>query len=272
MNRISVLISVYSKEKPAYLQQSLDSIFAQTMLPDEVVLVEDGPLTEPLLEVIASFAQQHQELHIVKLPTNVGLGLALNEGLKHCHNNLVARMDSDDLMKPERLAKQAAYLEQHPEIAVVGSWTEEFRDSIHESCTIRKVPETHEQLVAFSRRRNPMNHPTVMFRKQAVEAADSYHHCLLFEDYDLWIRMMRQGARFYNLQESLLYFRVSNDFFKRRGGWAYIRQEIRFQHSLHRKGHIGFRVMLQNIIMRTILRSIPNKWRQKSYLFLLRKQ
>lgn len=134
MNKISVLISVYSKEQPAYLQQSLDSIFAQTMPPDEVVLVEDGPLTEPLLAVIASFAQQHQELHIVKLPTNVGLGLALNEGLKHCHNHLVARMDSDDIMKPERLAKQAAYLEQHPETAIVGSWTEEFSGSINESC------------------------------------------------------------------------------------------------------------------------------------------
>ena len=110
MNRISVLISVYSKEKPAYLQQSLNSIFAQTMPPDEVVLVEDGPLSEPLLAVIESYAQQHQELHVVKLPTNVGLGLALNEGLKHCNYNLVARMDSDDIMKPERLAKQAAYL------------------------------------------------------------------------------------------------------------------------------------------------------------------
>ena len=165
-------------------------------------------------------------------------------------------MDSDDIMKPERLAKQAAYLEQHPEIAIIGSWTEEFRDSINESCTIRKVPETHEQLVAFSKRRNPMNHPTVMFRKQAVEAAGSYRHCLLFEDYD---------------QESLLYFRVSNDFFKRRGGWAYIRQEIKFQQSLHEMGHIGFTTMIQNIMMRTILRMIPNKWRQKSYLFLLRK-
>jgi glycosyltransferase involved in cell wall biosynthesis len=271
MNRISVLISVYSKEKPAYLQQSLDSIFAQTMPPDEVVLVEDGPLSEPLLAVIESYAQQHQELHVVKLPTNVGLGLALNEGLKHCNYNLIARMDSDDIMKPERLAKQAAYLDQHPDTAIVGSWTEEFRDSINESCTIRKVPETHEQLVAFSKRRNPMNHPTVMFRKQAVEAAGSYRHCLLFEDYDLWVRMMSQGSHFYNLQEPLLYFRVSNDFFKRRGGCDYIRQEIKFQQSLHKMGHIGFATMIQNIMMRTILRMIPNKWRQKSYLFLLRK-
>ncbi len=271
MNRISVLISVYSKEQPAYLQQSLDSIFAQTMPPDEVVLVEDGPLPAPLTDVIEAMAQQHQQLHIVKLPENMGLGLALNEGLKHCHHELVARMDSDDIMRPERLAKEAAYLAEHPETAVVGSWTEEFEDCINELNTIRKVPETHEQLVDFSKRRNPMNHPTVMFRKRAVEATGGYHHCLLFEDYDLWIRMMRQGARFYNLQESLLYFRVSNDFFKRRGGWTYIHQEIRFQQSLHQMGHIGYATMIQNIMMRTLLRMIPNKWRQKSYLFLLRK-
>ena len=101
MNQVSVLISVYSKEKPDFLQQSLDSIFTQTMPPDEVVLVEDGPLTEELDTIIQQYAQQHQELQIVKLPENAGLGPALCEGLKHCHNELVARMDSDDISKPE---------------------------------------------------------------------------------------------------------------------------------------------------------------------------
>ena len=271
MNKISVLISVYHKEKPAYLQQSLDSIFAQTMLPDEVVLVEDGPLPPPLTDVIEAMVQQHQQLHIVQLPENMGLGLALNEGLKHCHHELVARMDSDDIMSPERLAKEAAYLAEHPETAVVGSWTEEFDDCINERITIRKVPKSHEQLVNFSKRRNPMNHPTVMFRKQAVVAAGSYQRRPLFEDYDLWIRMIRQGARFHNLQEPLLYFRLSKDFFKRRGGCGYILQEVRFQQALRQMGHIGYATMLQNIAIRTILRLIPNKWRQKSYFILLRR-
>ena len=271
MNHISVLISVYSKENPDFLKQSLDSIFSQTMPPDEVVLVEDGPLTEALYAVIEPFTQQHQELHIVKLAENAGLGLALREGLKQCHNELVARMDSDDISKPERLAKEAAYLEQHPETDVVGSWTEEFINNIGESSTIRRVPETHEQLVDFSRKRNPMNHPTVIFRKKAVEAAGSYQNYPLFEDYDLWTRMICNGARFHNLQEPLLYFRLSKDFFSRRGGCRYIHQEIRFQHSLHKIGHIGMMTMWHNIIMRTTLRLLPNYWRKKSYLFLLRR-
>ena len=272
MNKISVLISVYHKEKPEYLQLSLDSIFAQTMPPDEVVLVEDGPLPAELQNVIERYTALHQELHVVRLEQNVGLGMALQEGLKHCQHELVARMDSDDIMKPERLAKEAAYLDRHPETDIVGAWADEFIDSISATSSIRKVPETHEQLVSFSKRRNPMNHPTVMFRKQAVEAAGSYRHCPLFEDYDLWVRMIRQGARFHNLQESLLYFRLSRDFFERRGGWDYIRQEIRFQHTLREMGHISYTTMIQNIAIRTLLRMIPNKWRQKSYLFLLRKK
>ena len=271
MKKISVLISVYNKEKAEYLRESLDSIFTQTMPPDEVVLIEDGPMTEALSAIIEQYKKQHQELHVVKLPENMGLGLALKEGIKHCHNDLVARMDSDDISKPERLAKEASYLEQHPETDIVGSWTEEFIDSIRESNTVRRVPQSHEQLVAFSKRRNPMNHPTVMFRKKAVEAAGGYRDCPLFEDYDLWVRMIRMGARFHNLQESLLYFRLSPDFFYRRGGWDYIKQEIRFQQSLHQAGHIGLAIMIQNIMIRTIIRMIPNNWRRKGYFFLLRR-
>jgi glycosyltransferase involved in cell wall biosynthesis len=271
MNRISVLISVYSKEKPAYLQQSLDSIFAQTMPPDEVVLVEDGPLTKDLTDIINHYAEQYQQLQIVKLKKNAGLGIALNEGLKHCHHPLVARMDSDDVMKAERLAKESAYLHQHPEIDIVGSWAEEFTDSIHHTRTTRTVPEDHDELLHFSKRRNPMNHPTVMFRKKAVEAAGSYRHVPLFEDYDLWVRMMRNGARFHNLQESLLYFRLSKEFFRRRGGWNYILSEIKFQLSLHRIGHIGCSTMIQNILIRTLLRVTPSSWRKKCYYYLLRK-
>ena len=272
MKKISVLISVYSKESADNLQQSLDSIFSQTMPPNEVVLVEDGPLTDALNTVIELYTRQHEELRVVKLPENVGLGAALCEGLKHCHNDIVARMDSDDISKPERFAKESTYLEQHPEIDIVGSWTDEFTNNPGIPNAIRKVPQNHEQLVAFSRRRNPMNHPTVMFRKQAVEAAGNYRDCPLFEDYDLWIRMMLNGSRFHNLQESLLYFRLSEDFYSRRGGWSYIHQEIRFQLSIHKMGYIGLTTMIHNIILRTILRMIPNYWRKKSYFLLLRKQ
>ncbi len=270
--KFSVLIAVYAKETPAHLEQSLESIFRQELPPDEVVLVEDGPLTEALDEVVARFKAQHEALHLVKLPQNQGLGLALKEGLTHCHYDIVARMDSDDISKPQRFSMEMAWLEAHPETDVVGSWTDEFADASGQVVSTRKVPETHEALLKFSRYRNPMNHPTVMFRKAAVEQAGGYRHRELFEDYDLWIRMLQQGARFHNLQESLLLFRLSPQLYGRRGGWHYILLETAFQRWMHKVGHIGGLRLVGNIAMRALIRLIPDRWRKYGYLFFLRRQ
>ncbi len=269
--RFSVLISVYHKEQPAHLQQSLESIFNQTMPPSEVVLVEDGPLTEGLYEVISRAKQLHIEMITVTLSKNQGLGLALKAGLQRCSCNLVARMDSDDIAKPERFAKELAYLETHPETSVVGSWVDEFQDDTAKPLSIRKVPESHEALVRFSHYRNPMNHPTVMFRKADVEGAGSYQHCELFEDYDLWARMMQQGYRLHNLQESLLWFRLTSQPFSQRGGISYIGHEMRFQKRLWHMGYISLGRMMLNMLVRTQVRLIPRKWRKYGYLFFLRK-
>ena len=266
----SVLISVYAKELPQNLQQSLESIFRQELMPSEVVLVEDGPLTTELEQVIKTFADSHQELHTVRLKENKRLGLALQEGLRHCQYDIVARMDSDDIAHPQRFKKEMAWLESHPETDVVGAWVDEFSGDPSQIISTRRLPETHEAILKFSRYRNPMNHPTVMFRKAAVEQAGSYQHCPLFEDYDLWIRMLRQGARFHNLQEPLLSFRLTSQLFSRRGGSHYIRQEIAFQRRMRATGHIGSLRMTANIIVRTLLRLMPGGVRRYGYLFFLR--
>lgn len=270
--KFSVLIAVYAKETPTHLEQSLESIFHQDLPPDEVVLVEDGPLTADLDEVVARFKAQHEALQIVKLPQNQGLGLALKVGLTHCQYDIVARMDSDDLSKPHRFSKEMAWLEAHPETDVVGSWTDEFADTSGKVISTRRVPETHEALLRFSRYRNPMNHPTVMFRKAAVERAGGYRHRELFEDYDLWVRMLRQGARFHNLQESLLLFRLSPQLYSRRGGKHYILLESNFQRWMHKVGHISRIRLAMNITARTLIRMIPDKWRKYGYLIFLRRQ
>ena len=124
--KFSVLLSVYRKEQPAYLRQSLDSIFTQTLLPDEVVLVKDGPLTDALDEVAEDYCRKYPVIRVVPLSENQGLGRALNEGLKHCSYDLVARMDTDDVAKPERFEKQIAVFCAHPEMDVVGAWIDEF--------------------------------------------------------------------------------------------------------------------------------------------------
>lgn len=266
----SVLIPIYKKEEPRHLRECLDSLYNQTLPATEIILVEDGPLTSELDDIVAKSQQDHPELKTVKLAQNGGIGHALNEGLKHCSYDLVARMDADDICKPDRFETQVRFLEDHPEYDIVGSWADEFSDNISNILSTRKLPEDHEAIIQFGKKRNPMNHPTVMFRHQAVKAAGYYIHSPQVEDYDLWVRMMLRGSRFYNIQRSLLYFRMSDDFARRRGGWNYSRREIPLQFSFYKKGYISWWRMSLNIIIRTIIRMLPSRWRRKIYLRLLR--
>lgn len=269
--KFSVLISVYAKELPENLRQSLESIFHQELPPDEVVLVEDGPLTDGLHEVIRAFRDQYPSMQVYRLVGNRGLGEALSRGLNYCTYDIVARMDSDDISRPDRFSKEMEWLVTHPTTDIVGSWVDEFASDPSEIISTRRLPETHREIIEFSRYRNPMNHPTVMFRKEAVLRAGGYRHCPLFEDYDLWVRMLKTGSRFHNLQESLLYFRMTPQMFSRRGGRHYIRQEIHFQQRMYHMGHIGFFRFLGNCIVRVGMRLLPNRWRKYGYLFFLRK-
>ena len=266
----SILLSLYYKEKALFLRQSLVSIFTQSVFPTEVVLVEDGPLTNDLYAVIKEFTSSYPNLKIISLPENQGLGKALNEGLKHCSYDLVARMDTDDIAMPHRFERQLEIFEQYPEIDVVSSWIDEFEGDINHILSIRKVPESHKEIYQFSRRRNPINHPVVMFRKSSVLAAGGYKHFPLFEDYYLWVRMLMNGAKFYNLQESLLYFRSSSEMFKRRGGINYALKEWKFEQKLLEIKFINKSIFIKNILIRFISRLIPNKLRTILYKHLLR--
>lgn len=264
----SVLLSVYIRELPENLNQSLYSIFCQSLQPDEVIVVEDGKLTSELYEILDLYKQKYTIFKTVSLPVNQGLGKALNEGLKHCSHALVARMDTDDIAKPDRFEKQVKIFQKHPEVDVVGSWIDEFEGDISHVVSVKRLPECHEEILCFAKKRNPINHPVVMFRKGAVLAAGGYQHFPLFEDYYLWVRMLMNGAKFYNVQESLLYFRSSPDMFKRRGGLKYVGTEVRFQNFLLRSHFISFPRYVQNVIIRVMTRIMPNRWRT----FLYRKK
>ena len=270
MAKFSVLLSLYHKESPQYLRQSLDSIFQQSTLSPEIVLVEDGPLTKELYQVVSAYTQKHPELKIVPLAKNVGLGNALNEGLKHCSYDIVARMDTDDIAKSDRLEKQLKVFEEHPEYDVVGAWIDEFEGDIQNISSTRVLPETHNDIYEFAKKRNPINHPVVMFHKSAVEAAGGYKHFPLFEDYYLWVRMLLNGAKFYNIQESLLYFRFSPEMFKRRGGFEYACTEAKFLWHIHQLGLVGFGKTCINVPLRFLARIIPNSWRSWIYKKILR--
>ena len=146
MQDFSVLLSVYGGEKGEFLRRSLASVFNQTVLAQEVVLVEDGPLTEDLYSIIEEFRIRQLGLKIVFLSQNQGLGKALNEGLKHCSYDLVARMDTDDIAKPNRFEKQVKVFEEHPELDLVGAWIDEFEGTPQHILSVRKVPETSEEI------------------------------------------------------------------------------------------------------------------------------
>ena len=269
-NFVSVLMSLYAKERPEYLRQSLDSIFNQTLSPNEVVLVKDGPLTDALDEVVEEYEQRFPILKIIPLTENQGLGKALNEGLKHCSYDLIARMDTDDIAKPERFERQVEIFRKYPNVEVVSSWIDEFIDSPNDVVSTRKLPEYPFEIFKFGKARCPINHPAVMFKKEAVLFAGGYRHFPLFEDYYLWVRLLLNGAKFYNIQDSLLFFRTSKDMYKRRGGFRHAINEIRFQNHIRKIGYINWGQFMFNISIRFLTRIVPNNLRVYIYHSFLR--
>lgn len=268
--RYSVLMSVYHKENAEYLRQAMESIWAQSVPTDDFVLMCDGPLTEALDAVIAAQEADHPELHVVRLPVNGGLGKALNEGLMHCRHSLVARMDSDDISLPERCEQQLEAFKADPELGIVSASLEEFCDDTVKGS--RKLPESHEQILAFSKKRNPFNHPVVMFRKEAVLAAGSYNEEYhLFEDYYLWIRMLRNGTKGRNLPQVLLRMRVTDDAYERRGGRRYAADMLRFHRWILSTGWTTPMDFLTGAVPHAVVCVIPNGMRRVIYKTILRK-
>ena len=257
----SVLMSVYRKEQAPFLKASLDSVFAQTLCPDEVVLIKDGPLTPELEAVIAAMQRRHSELRVVPYAVNRGLGQCLNDGLRLCRNDIVARMDTDDVCKEQRFEQEYAFLQEHPDYALVGSWIDEFVGSPGQCRATRKVPERPADIVRYARSRCPFNHPTVMYRKQAVLDAKGYLVEYFPEDYFLWIRMLMNGAKCYNIQQSLLWFRYSPETVARRGGWKYAKDEVVVQRDIYRMGFISLPQMLKNMAIRFTTRIMPMRIR-----------
>ena len=236
----SVLMSVYSKENPAWLKLAIESIQDQTLPTSDFVLVCDGPLTPELDGVIAEkHCQMGEILMVVRLEKNVGLGNALNEGIKHCRNELVARMDSDDIAYPDRCEKQVAIFNKYPIVSICSGTVMEFSKNPETINCKRVLPEKNKEIIEFAKKRNPFNHPCVMYKKSAVEAVGSYQHFYLLEDYYLWIRMLMAGYEGYNIQEPLLYMRAGTSMYKRRAGWRYAKTQIELFRFMWKQGFIN---------------------------------
>lgn len=267
----SVLMSVYYKENPNYLKQALESVINQTVKPTEIVMVKDGRLTAELDLVIECFNKEFPKLlKVVELKKNQGLGTALKEGVKACAYDLIARMDTDDIAINNRFEKQIYVLSKNPEIDMVGSFIKEFDGGTDNILSIRKVPENFLSIKEYARKRNPFNHMTVMFRKNAVLKAGNYEPFLWNEDYYLWIRMIMNGSKMCNIPESLVFVRIGDEMYKRRGGIKYVGQEIRLQKEFLNLGFTTKHQFISNIVIRTFIRIIPNNVRKFLYINYLR--
>ncbi|MDY2637347.1 MAG: glycosyltransferase [Phascolarctobacterium sp.] len=268
----SVLMSVYFKEKPDFLRQSMESILNQTIKTDDFILVCDGPLNEGLDAVIAEMQTKFGEvLHVVRLEKNGGLGNALNEGMKHCKNELVARMDSDDISYPDRCERQLTLFNSKPEVSICSGIVEEFSEGPEIVDAKRVPPEYHQEILEFAKSRNPFNHPCVMYKKAAVEAVGSYQDFYLLEDYYLWVRMLMAGYKGYNIQESLLHMRAGSDMYRRRGGWRYIISQVNLFRFMHKSSYIGLLHCIKCCVLRLLSTIVPNTIREYMYSLLLRK-
>lgn len=272
MEEYSVLMSVYQKENPVFFRNSIESMMKQSLPFSDFVLVCDGPLGKELEEVL-QWAQKSlgERLQCIRLSENRGLGRALAEGITHCRCDIVARMDSDDLSRPERCLLQMKAMEKGG-YDIVGCALEEFREMPGDTGNIRLSPETQKEILAYAGKRNPFNHPCVMYRKSAVMKAGNYVDFSGFEDYCLWIRMLQQGAKAYNLQQVLLDMRSGEGMYDRRGGASYIKSVLRFQRYLKKEGVIGAGTFLKNCAVRTIVGLIPGSLRKEFYRIFLRKK
>ena len=309
MEQYSVLMPVYYKEHPEYFEASIQSMLFQSIRTDDFVIVCDGPLTAELDGVIRRFTEEYPELfRIVRLRENRGLGIALQEGISACRHELIARMDSDDISVPERCEKQLAVFAQK-DVAIVGGNVDEFTDapfgysvmpfgrkeetsSGHNSMpfggkeetlsgraerdagksgAVRRVPETDDEIRLFAKRRNPFNHPSVMFRKSAVQKAGGYMDAKGFEDYYLWVRMLKLGMMGYNIQEILVHMRTDAGMYERRGSLSYAVLGLRARWRIYRTGYSGIMDFLISAGGQIVMSLIPVKLRTWFYGKFLRK-
>ena len=273
--KFSVLISVYYKEIPQYLDQALNSITdGQLLKPNEIVLVKDGPLTKDLDKVIDKYQSKYPEIFkIIFLNENFGLGKALNIGLLNCTYNLVARMDGDDISKPERFKEQIKIFKENLELVIVGSWIDEFdiEDNKMKIKSTRKVPEKTIEIYNELKFKCAFNHPSVMYKKDKILEVESYTQEFLLEDYYLWIKLARKKYEMFNIQKSLLYFRMNKNTFKRRGGIKLLLNDIKFQKKLYKIRFINFIEFLRNILIWGVYRIIPLTLREKIQQSILRR-
>lgn len=244
---LSVCMSVYRNDRPDEFMSAIRSVHNQTCIPNEIILVVDGPIPEVLKHQIIEIQKEIIILSIIWLPQNMGHAIARQTALEAANNEFVAIMDSDDIAELDRFEKQLSILNENKDVSVVGGIINEFIDDKQNVVGTRYVPQNDAEIKSYMKHRCPMNLVTVMFRKSDVLASGGYIDWYCEEDYYLWIRMSLKGYKFYNIQENLVNVRVGKEMYSRRGGWRYFKSETRLQKYMWDNKLISLPQLIYNV-------------------------
>lgn len=265
----SVVMAIYKNDNPSFLDKSLKSLMSQSKMPSEIIIIKDGYITKELQNIIDNYACDN--IKQIQLKHNVGLGKALNEGIKAATNELIGRMDADDISMETRFEKQVREFEINPELDIVGCQVTEFKDEITHIVGARTVPINNEDIYKFARKRDPFNHPSVMYRKSKVLSCGGYADLRKNQDTDLWIRMLRSNAKCKNLEESLVYFRFDENTFVKRKSWINTKSLISIRYKAYKNKFSSLFEFLQIVITQFCIFILPISFQKIIYRKFLRR-
>lgn len=262
----TVCMGVYKNDQPDFFHLAFLSMAQQTIAPDEILLIIDGPIGNALKNTIHQLEAEYPILRVQRFAANCGQAAVRGAGVNAARNAIVVFMDSDDISCPDRVEKQLNYLSAHPDTDVLGGQIEEFIDTTDHIVGKRIVPQQHADILRYLKSRCPMNMMTTIVRKEAVLRAGNFQDWHYDEDYYLWIRMALAGARFANLPDTLVYARVGKEMYQRRGGWRYFKSERNLQHYMLQHRLISLPRYCYNVLGRFVVQVLMTN-RVRGFVF-----
>ncbi len=264
-------MSVYEGDNPVWLRQALESVFAQTIKPDEVICVVDGPIPNAIKKVLEDYCAKKGNVNILHFLVNRGRGAALRDALQDCKNDIIALMDADDICLPYRFKNQLDYFEKHPDIAVLGGWIQEVDSETLQPLAMRKVPLTDAEIRKYLKTRMPFNNQTVMFKKSAIMDSGNFQPFDLLEDYYMWMRVIAKGYKTANLEDVLVNMRVNPAMYGRRGGLKYFCKNKLLFDEMRKLGLLNLKDYYFTLFVRFIVQVLmPSSLRGYFYRKVLR--
>ena len=272
MNKFTALMSVYANDSALFLEEALESVRNQTLLPNQLVIIQDGEVSYKITEIISKFSEKVSfKVDVIVLQENHGLGFSLSKGVIASSNEIIIRLDADDISVNNRFEKLTAYFKKNPKVAIVGSYIAEFNGSKTELVGKREVPISSKEISKFAKYRSPFNHPSVAFKRSEILKIGNYHSIRGVEDYDLWIRAVHYNCSMANIPESLVLMRVGEGMYSRRGGKGYLKNYTSVKYNAYKLDVINFVQFIFGVSIMSVHVSLPVSVKKIIYTKLLHK-